>query len=76
MSVYRICITRDDGRRAYLRPGSMGERDLVEAVVAATVAQGVGIFRSEARVADAVRTAFDEVLYDMKAEVIPLHSDR
>lgn len=76
MSDYRISITRPDGKRVELHPGSHGERDLVDALVtklaflnadrlcADLAGHGVGVFRSEARVLAALRA----IVGDAQAE--------
>jgi hypothetical protein len=51
------------GKVALLRPGGKGERDLVAAIVA----KGVGVFRTQAQVEAAIRS----VLLDLKSEVLP-----
>ena len=71
MSLYRIAIHRPDGGLVLLRPGAKGERDLIDAVVQETVAQGVGLFRTEAHVAAAVQRACERVLRELKSEVVP-----
>jgi hypothetical protein len=71
MSHYQISITRVDGKPVHLKPGSKGERDLVDAIVSATLAKGVGIFHSEDHVAQDLEDAIKEVLIDLKSEVEP-----
>jgi hypothetical protein len=71
-SNFRICITRSDNKPIYYRPGSHGERDLVKAIVDATLAKGVGLFRGEEHVRQDLTEAIEEVLHDLKAEVEPV----
>lgn len=70
-SKFRISITREDGQIAQLYPGSQGERDLVTAIVNATMAKGVGMFRSEEHVKRDLTEAIQEVLISLKREVQP-----
>lgn len=73
MSDYRISITRKDSHPIHLRPGGKGERLLVESVVRAALSKGIGVFRTETHVAQAIRTAFDDVLYALKLEAPRSH---
>jgi hypothetical protein len=61
-SKFRIRIENvETGEAALLHPGAQGERDLVAAIVA----KGVGVFRTQAKVEAAIR----EVLLELKSEV-------
>lgn len=60
-----------DGKQVHLKPGAKGERDLVDAIVSATLAKGVGVLRSEDHVALDLTDAINEVLFDLKSEVEP-----
>lgn len=71
MSEYRIAIVHESGNAILLHPGSRGERDLVESVVAAAVAKDIGFLRTEAQVKKAIEDAFNEVLFNLKCEVCP-----
>jgi hypothetical protein len=59
------------GQIALLTPGGKGERDLVEAIVAATLSKGVGVFKTEIAVERAIREGAIEVLSALKSEVVP-----
>lgn len=63
MSAFLIRIARKDGAPVYLYPNGKGERDLVDAIVA----KGVGFLRTEAQ----VRKAIEDVLLDLRSEVVP-----
>lgn len=68
---YLITITRSDGKKVHLRPGSQGERDLIADVVQRTKDLGVGMFRTEAHVAADVKKALEDSLMALKREVLP-----
>lgn len=68
-SKFRICIIRQDGEPVYLLPGSHGERDLVASIVDATLAKGVGFFRTSSHVKQDLTDALNEVILNLKAEV-------
>lgn len=70
MSDFRICITRSDGEPIYLYPGSTGERDLVLDLVRRVKEKGVG-FKTESHVIDDITNAINELLLDMKTEIVP-----
>lgn len=70
-SPFRICITHADGDVVYLRPGSTGERDLVAAITKHVVSKGVGFFRTQARVEEAIAQGVADALYALKSEVQP-----
>lgn len=71
-SKYLVSIVGvDDSVIVRMRPGGTRERDLVTAVTEAAVAKGVGLFRTEAAVREAIRAAFDDVLMSLKADVRP-----
>lgn len=65
MSAFLIRIERADGSPVSLKPGSTGERDLVEAIIA----KGVGVFTTS----NQVRLAIEAVLTELKSEVVPSH---
>jgi hypothetical protein len=70
MSQFRIAIVdRDTGRQVLLVPGGVAERDLVEDVVDAVLDRGVGFFRTEAQVEQAIRDSMREVLRKLKSDV-------
>jgi hypothetical protein len=72
MSRFRVHILdTETGAEAALLPGGRGERDLVDAVLAAIVKRGVGIFRTEAHVAQAIQEGMQEALFALKSEVLP-----
>lgn len=71
MSHYHVCIHRNDGQAVTLKPGSHGERELCTAIIEAAVAKGVGLFRTEAHVRQALHEAIHDVLHAVKAEVRP-----
>ncbi len=50
-------------------PGDRVETELVEALCARLKAKGVGWFKSEARVLEALREAWSELLYELKSRV-------
>ena len=70
-SAFVISIARTDAEPVRLKPGSSAERDLVESIVRASIARGVGMFRTEATVAERIREAVKEVLHDLKSDVVP-----
>jgi hypothetical protein len=71
-SDYRLQIVRRDGALVYtMEPGGKAERDIVEDLVARVKAKGIGAGRSEKHVLGAVRAAFDELMYDLKATIRP-----
>lgn len=71
MSKFRIAIVREDAEPVLLYPGSLGERDLVDAVTKQIVGKGVGFFRTEARVRQAITDGIAEVIHELKSEVYP-----
>ena len=70
-SKFRVCIAREDGDPVYLVPGGLGERDLEEAIVNKILSKGVGFWRTESHVRKSIEAGLDEVLHELKAEVIP-----
>lgn len=52
-------------------PGLEQERDLIAAIVSRVRARGVGVFRTEARVLEAVRDAIEQGVMDLKLQVKP-----
>lgn len=63
-------VNRADGKTAvYWPPGAQLERDAIESIVQRVVAQPVGFLRGKAAVADAVRTACEGLLLELKARV-------
>ena len=71
MSQFRVQIVRQDGAKVRFRPGSHEEHDLIAAVVSKAVSKGVGVFRTEAKVKQAITEAIREVLHDVKFAVLP-----
>jgi len=71
MSQFLLSIERVDGDIVMLRPGSQGERDLVESIVDNVLSRSVGVFRTKVQVAEAVRAACNDVLMLAKSEVLP-----
>lgn len=70
-SKFRISVTSTEGSKVHLIPGGKGERDLVAAIVDATIAKGVGFMRTEAHVRADLTDAINEVLLELKSEVKP-----
>lgn len=70
-SIFRISIVRDDEEPVLLHPGAKGERDLVDAITRQVVDKGVGFFRTEAHVRQAIVDGVSEILHALKSEVIP-----
>lgn len=50
-------------------PGLAVERQFIEEIVNRTVSKGVGMWRTSAHVAEDVRSAVKELLYDLKSQV-------
>ncbi len=72
MSRFVLSITDTaTGSQAQLRPGGTSERQIINEVVNAVIAKGVGLFKTEAHVAQAVREALIEVLTAVKSDVQP-----
>ena len=69
MSKYRIQIIRADQKPVDLIPGGHAERDLVKAIVDTVMEKGVGFWRTETHVKQAVEDAIQEVIRDLKADV-------
>lgn len=61
-----IQITDANGLVVRTRYGGKHERDLIEAIVAKCLEKGVGFFRTESHVAQDLREAITEVIYDLK----------
>lgn len=70
-SAYRLCVVKANGDPVFFHPGSQGERDLIEAATEAIVAKGVGVFRTEVQVRQAIRDGLIETLKALKSEVQP-----
>lgn len=66
--MFKLQIVNQDGELARFPGGGPLEREFVEACVAALVAKGVGIFRTENHVAIDCREAITEVIYALKAD--------
>lgn len=71
MSKYRIAIIDIYGEPVFLVPGGIGERDLVDTLLANVEAKGVGLARTTTHVLKDVEDALVEVLRDLKSEVMP-----
>jgi len=70
MSDYRLQIVHaSDGRVVSWRPGREIEVDLIEALCSRLSARGVGVFKSQVQVLDAVREEFAELLLLLKGRV-------
>jgi hypothetical protein len=69
-SKFLISIVREDGQKTFLRPGSYGELDLIQAIIDTTIRKGVGLFRTESHVKQDLTDALNEVLFSLKAEVL------
>lgn len=52
-------------------PGLREEQDVIAAIVDGVRAKGVGIFKTEAHVIEAVRSVVADALYQVKAQVKP-----
>jgi hypothetical protein len=61
-------VSAKDGTVATLPAGGPLERDLVQCCTAAIVKRGVGVFRSEAHVRQAIAEGIAEALLDLKRE--------
>ena len=71
MTNYLLTIIRTDQDPVYLIPGGTGERELITAIVDATLAKGVGVLRTKAHVKTALTQAILEVVHSLKSEVLP-----
>jgi hypothetical protein len=72
MSDYRLQIVFADGSKVRLRPGRQDEEgDLITACVNRIVSKGVGVFRTEASVKQAIEEGLREVFLDLKRGVRP-----
>lgn len=70
MSDYQIQVVHaSDGRVAVWRPGSQIETDMIDVLCSRLTKRGVGVFRSEAQVLQAVREEFAALLYELKRKV-------
>lgn len=68
---YTVQILAPDGSVVKRWPaGDPIERDLAESIVEAALAKGIGLFRTEAQVAQAIREAVKTSLHDLKALVV------
>lgn len=70
--VYKLQLVYPDGAALTFEAGSRFERSLIEACSDAIVAQGVGVFRTEAQVRRAIKTGIDLVLFNLKRETVSL----
>ncbi len=71
-SKFQITITRTDHKPVTFRPGGGHERDLVNAIVTKVISKGVGFFKTEAKVKEAIQQSLEEILYELKSEVKPI----
>ena len=63
-------IIHDDGRVLTLKAGGKLEADLVATCTAAVVAKGVGVFRTEAHVKQAIASGLKEAIQALKNETV------
>jgi hypothetical protein len=70
--VFYLQIVTPDGVVARIPGGGRLEIDLIESCVLAIVARGVGFGRSEAHVADDIRTGMREALMGLKLQTVQL----
>ena len=62
-------VNKTSGSVVQWAPGSNVEKDLIRELVERVRAKGVGVFRTEAHVTSDIKTAIEELLYDLKAQV-------
>lgn len=66
--VFKLQLVYADGSALPFLAGSSFERDLITACQRAILAKGVGVFKTEAAVAQAVADGMAEVLLDLKKD--------
>lgn len=66
-----VSIKHITGHEVQLRPGGHAERELVEEVLEHLKVEGVGWFKSEAKVLEAVSNAIKKTLFALKSDVKP-----
>lgn len=62
-------VHRATGKVVEWAPGLEVERNLIDELVQRVVAKGVGVGRTQAHVANDVRVALKELLFDLKNQV-------
>lgn len=70
--VYKLQLVYPDGVALTFEAGSRFERNFIEACSDAIVAQGVGVFRTEAQVKKAIESGIASALLGLKRETISL----
>ena len=70
-AVFRLQIVTPDGAVVFDANGPL-EVELRAAIKAAILARGVGVFRTEARVAAAIDAGVHEVIHGLKERTIPV----
>ena len=63
-------IIHDDGTVLRLKAGGKLEADLIASCTTAIVAKGVGLFRTEARVKQAIASGLKEAIQALKNETV------
>lgn len=71
MSDYLLSIHKVNGGRVNLKPGGVAERNLVAAVIQRLEGESVGFFTSKTQVLAVVEKALNDVLYEVKSDVLP-----
>lgn len=62
-------IHKDDGKVVAWEPGKDVEAELIDAITNRILTKSVGVFRTKSQVASAVKTAIEEILYELKSRV-------
>lgn len=70
MPIFYLQIAYPDGRVAQLPAGGALERDLIEDCTKAIVKRGVGVFKTEAQVTQAIREGITEAILNLKRESV------
>lgn len=66
--MFKLQIVTPEGDLARFPGGGPLEREFIEACVTAAIAKGVGVFRTEAHVAQDMRDAISETIYALKSD--------
>lgn len=68
--IFFLQIAYPDGRVVQLPAGGALERDLIDVCTRAIVKRGVGVFKTEAQVTQAIRDGITEAILDLKRESV------
>lgn len=71
MEMFKLQLVFPDGSKLPFSAGGQFERDLVESIKKAVIAKGVGLWKSEAHVAQDIEDGIKEVLLNLKRETLP-----